>query len=124
MTGRRFQVRQGSRRRWLTQAAVAELFHTTPQDITFHVKETYEDGELDERQLVRNTYKFDESAETQTWLAFAHKCGYLNDEDRSRPMQDYGHICGSLVKMMTNPEPWCGPSSVREDEADYGELSE
>ena len=33
---------------WLTQAAMAELFQTTPQNITLHVKGIYGDGELDE----------------------------------------------------------------------------
>ena len=32
---------------WLTQAAMAELFQTTPQNVTIHVKSIYEDGELE-----------------------------------------------------------------------------
>jgi hypothetical protein len=32
---------------WLTQAAMAELFQTTPQNITIHIKSIYEEGELD-----------------------------------------------------------------------------
>jgi hypothetical protein len=31
---------------WLTQAAMAELFQTTPQNITLHLKEIYNTGEL------------------------------------------------------------------------------
>jgi len=33
---------------WLTQAMMAELFQTTPQNITQHLREIYADGELDE----------------------------------------------------------------------------
>lgn len=33
---------------WLTQALMAELFQTTPQNITLHLKTIYEDGELAE----------------------------------------------------------------------------
>lgn len=33
---------------WLTQALMAELFQTTPQNITQHLREIYADGELDE----------------------------------------------------------------------------
>ena len=33
---------------------------------------------------------------------------------------EYERIIGSLVKMMTDPDPWCGPSNlVREEEAAY-----
>ncbi len=33
---------------WLTQKAISELFITTPQNITIHLKNIYEIGELDE----------------------------------------------------------------------------
>jgi hypothetical protein len=33
---------------WLTQAQMAELFQTTPQNITQHLREIYAERELDE----------------------------------------------------------------------------
>ncbi|MCL2779133.1 MAG: virulence RhuM family protein [Polyangiaceae bacterium] len=33
---------------WLTQALIAELFQTTPQNVTQHLREIYAEGELDE----------------------------------------------------------------------------
>jgi len=33
---------------WLTQAAIADLFETTPQNITLHIRAIYEEGELRE----------------------------------------------------------------------------
>lgn len=33
---------------WLTQKSMAELFQTTPQNITLHLKNIFEDGELEE----------------------------------------------------------------------------
>jgi hypothetical protein len=33
---------------WLTQALMAELFQTTPQNMTLHLRSIYEDGELSE----------------------------------------------------------------------------
>ena len=33
---------------WLTQALIAELFQTTPQNVTIHLKAIYEEGELNE----------------------------------------------------------------------------
>ncbi len=60
-----------------------------------------------------------ESAETQTWLHFALDCGYLADEEHARLYKAYDTICASLVKMMNNPDSWCGPASVRESEEGY-----
>lgn len=33
---------------WLTQAAIADLFQTTPQNITLHIGAIYQEGELRE----------------------------------------------------------------------------
>ncbi|MDI1252413.1 virulence RhuM family protein [Thermomonas sp.] len=44
----RIDVRLESGSVWLTQAQMAELFETTPQNITGHLKAIYGDGEIDE----------------------------------------------------------------------------
>ena len=46
--GLNLQVRLDGRTAWLTQAAMAELFQTTPQNITLHLKSVFEEGELNE----------------------------------------------------------------------------
>ena len=44
---------------WLTQAQMAELFQTTPQNITLHLKAIYAEGEQPEdATFVSLTYKF------------------------------------------------------------------
>ncbi len=44
----KLQVRIEGQTVWLTQAAMAELFQTSPQNITLHLKSIYTEGELDE----------------------------------------------------------------------------
>ncbi|GGE13987.1 virulence protein RhuM/Fic/DOC family protein [Psychroflexus salis] len=39
---------------WLTQAQMAELFETTPQNITMHLKSVYKDQELDEKATCKD----------------------------------------------------------------------
>jgi len=39
---------------WLTQKLMAELFQTTPQNITLHLKNIYEEGELDENATCKD----------------------------------------------------------------------
>jgi hypothetical protein len=43
----RIQVRLQDETVWMTQAAMAELYQTTPQNITLHLKSVYQEGELD-----------------------------------------------------------------------------
>ena len=44
----RVQCRFESETLWLTQAQIAELFQTTPQNVTLHLKAIYSEGELTE----------------------------------------------------------------------------
>jgi len=44
----RIQCRSEDESLWLTQAQMADLFQTTPQNITQHIKSIYEEGELSE----------------------------------------------------------------------------
>lgn len=46
-------------------------------------------------------------AETEVWLDFALRCGYLGKTDHTELRDDYDHICRMLTKMMANPESWC-----------------
>ena len=43
----RLEVRLEEESVWLTQAQMAELFQTTPQNITIHIRSIYKEGELE-----------------------------------------------------------------------------
>ncbi len=61
-----------------------------------------------------------EIGETQAWLDFAVRCGYLSRIDFDALNQHYETITGGLVKMMKEPRKWCGPATlVKEESADY-----
>jgi four helix bundle protein len=47
-----------------------------------------------------------EAAETQTWINFAIRCGYLKPELGRDLSQNYDRILGKLVKIIHNPSPW------------------
>jgi four helix bundle protein len=47
-----------------------------------------------------------EAAETQVWIEFAVKCGYL-ERDRAAPLyQEYDGILATLVGMINHKETW------------------
>ncbi len=60
-----------------------------------------------------------EAAETQVWLDFALRCGYLDQRERDQLYQVYDTVNGGLVKMMSNAQSWCGPAKLREDSPTY-----
>ena len=63
-----------------------------------------------------------EAAETQVWLEFAVKSGYMARESAQVLYQAYDQIIGTLVGMINHPETWViggEDRMLREEPADY-----
>jgi four helix bundle protein len=66
-----------------------------------------------------------EAAETQVWLEFAVRCGYMSREDAWALYQTYDETLATLVGMITNPQTWILPErdkGVSEEPADYNQF--
>ena len=48
MVNTKIDVRLENETVWMTQKTIAELYQTSPQNITLHIKNIYEEGELHE----------------------------------------------------------------------------
>ena len=47
-----------------------------------------------------------EAAETQVWIEFAVKCGYLDPDVAVELDKSYDIIQGKIITMLTHPEKW------------------
>lgn len=47
-----------------------------------------------------------EAAETQVWLEFAYKCGFITEENFKKYLDDYEHIISMIIIMIANPKKW------------------
>jgi four helix bundle protein len=47
-----------------------------------------------------------EAAESQVWLEFAVKCGYIDRDLASGPYQTYDEILRMVVSMINSPQSW------------------
>lgn len=54
-----------------------------------------------------------EAAETQTWIEYAVKCGYLDRSSGAALYREYDAIIRTLVGMITHAEEWLLPSPRR-----------
>lgn len=61
----RIQVRLEDETVWLTQADMAQLFQTTPQNITLHLKNIFQEGELDEAATCKDFLQVQSEGERQ-----------------------------------------------------------
>ncbi|MBM4308834.1 MAG: four helix bundle protein [Deltaproteobacteria bacterium] len=54
-----------------------------------------------------------EAAETQVWLEFAFKCGYLGENIFQELSFVYDNILGKIVSLINNPQQWLLPGAKR-----------
>jgi len=82
------QIRRSSRS---VAANIAEAFRKRRYEKAFIAKLSDAEGE---------------AAETQVWLQFALKFGYLSNTDYDKLYEQYDFILGKLVIMIRNPNKW------------------
>lgn len=70
--GLNLQVRLDGETVWLTQAQIAELFQTTPQNITLHIAAIYEDGELGLEATCKDYLQVQTEGERQVRRSLKH----------------------------------------------------
>jgi four helix bundle protein len=54
-----------------------------------------------------------EAGETQVWIEFAVKCGYLPRDRGAKLYRTYDGILATLVGMITHPETWTFPNKTK-----------
>ncbi len=54
-----------------------------------------------------------EAAETQVWLEFAVRCGYVGVEIGEEFLASYENIIGKIISLIKNPQPWLLPGAKR-----------
>src|SRR5438445_11373677 len=68
-----------------------------------------------------------EAAETQTWVEFAIRCGYLTKYEAESLSEEYERLCSQLIVMIENPRDWTihpsprprVPASPRQQEKEH-----
>jgi len=66
------QVRLDGQTVWLTQAGMAELYQTTPQNVTMHIKSIYGEGEQDEAATCKEYLQVRPEGDRQVHRALKH----------------------------------------------------
>ena len=82
------QVRRSSR---AVAAAISEAWRRRRYEAAFINKLNEAEGE---------------AAETQTWIEFAYRCGYLKGPEATALDACYEQILGRLVTMISRPDCW------------------
>jgi len=62
-----------------------------------------------------------EAAETQVWLEFAMKCGYMQRDDAAGLYKTYDSVIRTFVGMINHPEAWILPGKLKGPDHDTAE---
>jgi four helix bundle protein len=54
-----------------------------------------------------------EAAETQVWLEFATKCGYMQRDHAAGLYKTYDGVIGTFIGMINHPEAWILPGKTK-----------
>ena len=54
-----------------------------------------------------------EAAETQTWIEFARRCGYIEDDLATELDKQCEVVQSQLVNMISRPDQWCNALAKR-----------
>ncbi|MEM6785737.1 MAG: four helix bundle protein [Bacteroidota bacterium] len=65
-----------------------------------------------------------EANETRSWLEFAVHSGYMSREEYEALDREYDRLIGGLVRMRTNPDPWCGPAGMVREPAGFYDTND
>lgn len=98
-----------------------ELYSLTDQirrssrSVSANISEAWGKRKYEKSFVAKLTDSEGEARETQTWLQFAWKCNYINEEQFNNLNNQYNQIIGMLVNMMSQSQSWCTFSSVDQD---------
>lgn len=99
-----------------------ELYSLTDQmrrssrSVSANISEAWGKRKYEKSFVAKLTDSEGEARETQTWLLFALKCNYINQEQFNNLNNQYNQIIGMLVNMMSQSQSWCTFSSIGKEE--------
>jgi len=99
-----------------------ELYSLTDQirrssrSVSANISEAWGKRKYEKSFVAKLTDSEGEARETQTWLLFALKCNYINEEQFNNLNNQYNQIIRMLVNMMSQSQSWCTFSSINKEE--------
>ena len=111
----------GSSKRWPKEErySLTDQIRRSSRSVCANIAEAWRKRRYPAHFVSKLSDSDSEAAETQVWLAFALDCGYINQQEHDTLYAAYENVAGGLVKMMANPNTWCGPAKLRESTTPY-----
>jgi four helix bundle protein len=86
--------------------SLTDQIRRSSRSVCANLAESFRKRRYPKSFLSKLTDSESEAAETQTWLDFSLKCGYISEIEHQSITESYDRILGKLVNMSLHPENW------------------
>lgn len=76
------------------------------RSVTANIAEAFRKRRYEKAFIAKLSDSEAEAGETQVWLDYSLKCGYLTEDIYQKFYQEYDKIIGMIIRMMQHPEKW------------------
>ncbi len=87
--------------------SLTDQIRRSSRSVSANIAEGFRKRRYEKVFVLKLTDSESEAAETQVWLEFAYKCGYIDKDLYERYYQSYDRIIGKIIRMITDSGKWC-----------------
>lgn len=86
--------------------SLTDQIRRSSRSVSANIAEAFRKRRYEKSFIAKLSDSEAEAAETQVWLEYALKCGYIGVETQNSLDEKYNHITGKIVNMIRFPEKW------------------
>jgi four helix bundle protein len=86
--------------------SLTDQFRRASRSVAANISEAWRKRRYEAAFVAKLCDAESEAAESQTWVEFARRCGYISDSDAAELDERFEHILGQLVTMIEQPSDW------------------
>jgi four helix bundle protein len=105
--------------------SLTDQIRRSPRSTCANLAEAWRKRRYEKAFISKSSDAESEAAETQVWLEFAVKCGYMAPEQARALYQTYDEVIRTIVGMINHPKTWIindGNRAIRENPEPYDAL--
>jgi len=86
--------------------ALTSQIRRSSRSVSANIAEAFRKRRYEKAFIAKLSDSEAEAAETQVWMDYSLKCGYITEVEHLKLFNNYDNIIGKIVNMINHPEKW------------------
>jgi four helix bundle protein len=86
--------------------SLTDQFRRASRSVPANISEAWRKRRYEAAFIAKLSDAESEGAETQTWIEFSRRCGYIREDEASELDHGYEELLAQLVHMIANSKDW------------------